>query len=421
MAISKQMIGNVQRLAKYFAVLALLIGICAEAHAGESPIAFHGYGQLICGSTLSSTHNLLSVSNLQYDGDINCGSESLVGAQLDIKANDHITFTAQGLDRPKDRSAPNHPELVIAALAFDYGDDWPTLHVGRQKVPWYMYSPNLEVGESYVWIRPPMSVYFETPDYYDGVSLSKNLLFGNWVFKPLVGYGWFHTDYYGIPANGDPPYRVDYSANRAYGLTFDLSYSSILRFRAAYLPSVISITSQSTDNLFNLLNELHHSATVDQLAVDNRPAMFKELGMQFTPGHWDVEAEYLQSKVENSYMGKAEDYYVSAGYRFGRFIPALTYGHTEKAPSMYALTTLRPNAYCPNPDGRWVRGQCAEYVEGLLDGQLSKNHFYDLSLRYDVTPHIALKLDMMVFDSGLSGAEKRPSSNLLSSGVTFYF
>jgi predicted porin len=170
-----------------------------------------------------------------------------------------------------------------------------------------------------------------------------------------------------------------------------------------------------------MMNTLGMNQTVDQLEIDHKSAVFRELGTEFTPGNWDFIAEYVQSKVSNSLAAKAEQYFVSAGYRFGRLTTALTWEHNQQAPSFNALNSFPSNASCFEPGIGLVPGLCTTYVTAVLTSQVAQDRYYDLSLRYDLTPHVALKLDYTAYDSGAAGAAKKSSANFVSGGVTFYF
>ncbi len=405
---------------------ALLLLTLASLQA-RADVEFHGFGQAICGTTFSNTHTgqsqngLRTVTNLRYEADPSCGPESLFALQMDTKLSDHVSLTAQLLDTPGS-PVQSDPRFSMAFVTFDFDDNWPEIRVGRQKVPWYMYSANREVGESYVWVRPPAAVYFETPDSFDGIYLSKTILLGHqWTLKPIAGYGGFSTSYSEAASGPYPGADLNYTANKGYGTGFELNYSSVLRLRAAYLSSAITITTSQTDSLFSMMNALGMSNTVNQLAVNHSAATFREVGFEATPGNWVFGGEYVQSVVSNSFVAKSEQYYVSASYRFGNLTTALTWEHNQQAPSFNALNSFPSNAGCLAPGVGLVPGLCAVYVNALLESQVAQDRYYDISLRYDLTPHVALKLDYTAYDSGAFGIAKKSSSNLLAGGVTFYF
>lgn len=381
-------------------------------------LSLHGFGQGICGSTGSNVHNVQQPTNLFYDHSLRCDQDSLLGLQLNAgwKQMPWLSFTAQTVALGTNRFVP---EAEMAFASLDFGGDLPTIRIGRQKIEFYMFSATKYFGQAYVWVRPPSAVYFEQPDWFDGISLSKTYLLGHdWTLTPEIDYGRFALTYTLAGHGNLSTTHVDFTGHQLGGIVLDSDYGSMLHLRAEYYLANVTLTSPAQSQLYQVLALSGLNDTVNDLDIVSKYGYFRGIGVEAKPGNWVFASEYVQSTVPNSIVPKSQLYYVMGGYRFGKLTTALTWQHNESGTGNQALQSVPPGAACFAPNGQLVPGLCAAYVSSALDGEKAHDRYYELSLRYDLSPHLAFKLDYIGYDSGLPGT---PSGNLVSGGLSFDF
>lgn len=380
--------------------------------------SLHGFGQAICGSTGSNVHNVQQPTNLFYDHSLRCDQDSLLGLQLNASMRQipWLSFTAQTVALGSDRFVP---EAEMAFVSLDFGGVAPAIRIGRQKMQFYLFSASKYFGQSYVWVRPPPAVYFEQPDWFDGISANKTYLLGhNWTLTPELDFGRFALTYTLAQHGNLPTTHVDFTGHKMGAFVLDSDYGSVLHLRAEYIVADVTLTSPAQTQLYDVLGMSGLNQAVDALDIVHKYGYFRGFGLEAKPGNWVFDSEYVQSNVPNSIVPKSELYYVLGGYRFGKLTTALTWQHNESGTGNQALQEVPPGAACFAPNGQLVPGLCGVYVSTALNGEKAKDRYYEVSLRYDVTPHVAIKLDYTAYDSGLTGT---PSANLLSGGLSFDF
>lgn len=100
--------------------------------------------------------------------------DSLVGAQLDIKLNDEFSMTTQAkfaVSVANDKAFI--PDLTWAFLSWRPTNDL-LFRAGRVRVPLYLNSQNMDIGETFDFARLPSEVYATaSTNNIDGISASK--------------------------------------------------------------------------------------------------------------------------------------------------------------------------------------------------------------------------------------------------------
>lgn len=393
------------------------IGLSAAALltplAALADIDFHGFGQVVGATTLDNSHTMAQPTNLTYAADPTFKDESLFALQADMSLSPNISATAQVVARGNNDFQPS---FELAFATYDFGDNLQ-IRAGRQRLPLYIHSPSRSVGQSYIWVRPPSSVYYEPADNFDGLSLTKSMTLGSGWSTRLVGvYGNFSTDE--TVTRDTSSYTATFTGTNMTGGSIDVSYRTLLHLRAEYLVSWITVSGPQLDSLFNLYRQLGLNQAADELAINDDYAYFRGLGFEFTPGNWLLTSEYVQTAGDHSFTPSLSSYYVTGGYSWGNLSAALTYQHLIGSPSYAALKDIPAGAACPTPTGQFVPGLCQTYARSFLDTNQDLDRYYELSLRYDLSPHAAIKLDYTAYNSGLAG---RPSANLISTAFTFDF
>lgn len=113
---------------------------------------------------------------MDYDGDWSFDSDTMLGLQLVVEPLDRLSLTGQLVTRGHsfDDVAEYTTEIEWLFASFDLAEN-ARFRTGRLRTPYKYYSESLEVGYSYVWVRPPPNVYaflFEPFSHFDGIDFS---------------------------------------------------------------------------------------------------------------------------------------------------------------------------------------------------------------------------------------------------------
>ena len=241
------------------------------------------------------------------------GRDNRLGLQVAADINERMSFTAQLLAR----AVPDNfnTEADWAFVGYDVNDALQ-VRAGKVKLPTFLTSDYIEVGYAYPWIRPPQEVYSLSPitslsglDFLWSVPVGDNTLLIQPYFGNSSGTGFVSGmqagSGLGFPAAGT---EVDFEAKKLGGINVALS-TAIGTFRAGYLT-----TEVSSDFAGGL--------------IDEDKASFASVGMNIDWNNFVGYAEWAsRDQDDGAEFGfpDQEAWYVTAGYRFGAWLPSLTY------------------------------------------------------------------------------------------------
>jgi hypothetical protein len=264
---------------------------------------------------------------------------------------------------------------------------------------------------------------------------------GRWELHPRFIFGSF---------SGDAAYQnqtLTVDAQNITGLALETVYGDWLSLRASYVFADGTIHDAQVDPLISTLQTLGDTTTASLLAASNDQARFASAGFVIDRNHWLLGSEYTHVVIDNSFLPSNSGYYVMAGYRFGPFMPLLTYGHRENKftnqnilASITPVQNPNPNPPPPSPISCATppppptslpcdpsQASCIQYLEYvgavagvtcLMQAAHTIDDYYEVGLRYDISNRTALKLDYIRYLSGVPGT---PGANLLSAAFTFNF
>jgi hypothetical protein len=412
-----------------------LISLAAAANA-YADVAFHGYGQVVMGTTFSNNRTFPTESQgYSYHADPTFTPNSNFALQASAPLGDGITATTQILARGDDDF---QPKFQWAYLKYDFNDTF-ALKAGRLQFPSYQFSDYQFVGEAYPWVVPPESVYFSQITAYDGLNLSLSKSVGDWYLYTQAIYGSFSgtvsnplTTYPGSPIAS---YTVE--DNNVTGLTFESTYDDWLTLRAAafYEETTLNPLSGPTSQLNGLISFIGSQPgstdAVKALVNCNDPTLYTTASVQVTRDKWLFIAEYqgLRNLAGATGITLPEfiNEYVSLGYHFGKLLPVVTFGHRNQW-----LSADKIKSAVGMPFDSIIGGIAANPTER------NKDYFYEATLRYDLTPTVALKLDYTFYQShyktsdypelgmltalgGGTAPQNPQSANRLLAAITFSF
>jgi Gram-negative porin len=307
---------------------------------------FSGFGTV--GGTFTSNSDFAYKHDAsEYTGatnQVDIGLESRLGLQAKIDFGSGFSITAQEVFRQR------------GSNEFDPGTEWlyvqysPTsdleIRMGRVVLPVFLYSDSRQVGYAAPWFRSPNEVYGEFPfNYVDGGQLTWQKSLGQFTvaLQGTVGStsGTFQ----------DGTLTIQTNAKDIYNESLSVTYGDLL-VRVAQTTLSVPNSLQLTPT-FTLSYEEHGTFLTAGAQYDNGKAVII--------GEW-ADTKQNNAPIFNEPLTASKSWYASAGWRFDKFLPLVTYGSVHQEQSLLSA---------PYTKGAWSAG-----------------------LRYDVVSNVALKAEV---------------------------
>jgi hypothetical protein len=179
--------------------------------------AFRGFGTL--GATTHSTDGVeyrrtTGQARGAESGELDFGTDSLAGLQIDARLNSKFDLVLQGVTRLR-ADGDWSPRLSQAFLRYS-PDDSLVLRAGRVGYDIYLLAESRQVGYSYLAVRPSPEFYGQiTNDDIDGLDVA---------YTRRVGRGLFKARAFGGAGSGELAFAdgtTSDSIGDVYGATFD--------------------------------------------------------------------------------------------------------------------------------------------------------------------------------------------------------
>jgi Gram-negative porin len=303
--------------------------------------------------------------------------ESRLGLQGTVDFGSGFSITGQEVFRERG-SNEFDPGTEWLYVQYAPNSDWQ-IRMGRVVLPVFLFSDSRQVGFAQPWFRSPQEVYDQFPfDFLDGgqITWQKSLGKLNISLQATTGTtnGTFQDGSISIVTN----------AHDIFNESISVTYGDFL-FRLAQttftVPNEIPLTSTYT------LSWQEHETLVTA-------------GAQYDNGRAVVIGEFSKTKQNfipqfGEPLTESTAWYLAGGWRFGKFLPLVTYGHVYEEQS-------------------------------LLSAPYSKAS-WSANLRYDVVSNIAIKAEVSEAkaNNGLYFAAPDLTSNksiyVYSLGVDFVF
>ncbi len=311
------------------------------------------------------------------------------------------------------------PTIEWANLAFDITPDL-NVRVGRMVLPVSIVSEYRKVGYANPWVRPPEEVYRLIPvTNFDGIDLSYRVRFGDFTNTLRAACGGKDINF------ADEYVLSEVKARDGVTVTDTLEWRGATLF-ASY--TRFRLTVDGVNPLFDAFRRFgpEGHAIVDRYDIDNKDFDAVGVGVRYDPGGWFVMGEWLRSN-SRTFMGDAQGWYVSGGYRFGAFTPYVTLARvrTLSSTSDPGLST----ANLPPPLAAQAGG--LNTVLSQLLGAAAQQKSLSAGVRWDFTRNAALKVqyEYLDLDTGSPGVlintqpgfEPGGTVNLFSIAVDFVF
>jgi predicted porin len=348
-------------------VSAVAAALCVAGPAqAVDNINFNGF--LTVGATMTDSD--VPYFNGNMTDEIGFEQDSRVGLQISADINEQIGVTAQLLGRARDEDYDAFFDWGFLSYAVNEN---VTVRGGKLKFPTYLISDYFEVGYAYPWIRPPQEVYYSNPltaisgvdvlwrapvgsadlliQPYVGTSRGQETLVPQWALEVDNMAG----DPFSLPDPGSIAF-VDFEAENLVGINTSLTWSGF-SVRAGYLTTDVKAQ--------------------DIGVIDADTADFWSVGATVDWNNIVSYAEYFEREIDgiaNLGFPNQKGYYVTLGYRLGKFLPHITYAQLENN---------------DNPTG-----SCGVVgVNPVPCGEPLEQDSITLGLRYELSTGAALKIE----------------------------
>jgi len=311
---------NVSYKLTLMALLAIVLyaaGVRAE-ESGTAVFTFNGFGT--AGVVHSSedqadfTSHIFQPAGAGYSHTWSTSVDSLIGAQVSVNASPKLSAVVQVISEYK-YDGSYRPHLEWANIKYQFTPDF-SVRIGRTLLPAFLNSETRKVGYTYPWVRPPSEVYRIAPlTSIDGMDVSYRLHFGELTNTIRMNVGSNETKLVNNNATAE--------TDRSRGISYTGEYGP-LTVRITYQKTWLTITAVNT--VFDAFREFGPQgvALADKYNFDNKPFSFRVMGASYDPGKWFVMTEWGQSESK-SVLGKRTSWYISGGYRSGKFTPYVTF------------------------------------------------------------------------------------------------
>jgi len=349
---------------------ALLSGAAsAETRFGEH-VTLTGFGTI--GAAVTDTDDAQFRSTLQQargaDKTADFGVDSRLGLQANGRFNDIFSMTGQ---LPVSRRIAKS-----ASLEWLYGEAKVTAgftaKLGRMVLPTFMISDSRSVGYAAHWLRAPQEVYLVYPaSSFDGGQVTYQRGLGPVTLTARLSAGRAKSTIFFSGAQG----QVELDGIRSVNLQVE---TGPWQARLGYTTA---------------------DAETRGLPLPPLTDKFTGAGLQYDDGHAIVLSEFVTRRQDSARGGllDSESWYLSAGWRFGKFTPYVT------------QSRFKP--------------------KGVAYGTTVSDKSTALGLRWDAMSNVAVKAQVQKTESGASSFVNaspaflagRPSVQVVSLAVDFVF
>jgi predicted porin len=314
-------------------LLAALLGAGLAAgtvHAQGAPeVKFSAFGTI--GAVHSSEPNADFVQNVfqthgaGFSDRTSFNPDSKVAGQMDVVFNPQWSAVVQLVSQ---QHADNGytPQVEWANVKYQPTPEL-SVRAGRIAAPFFLLSDTRLVGYTQHWVRTPVEVYATLPvTSNDGVDV---------LWKKQIGGASNALNVYAGTSTSelDDAYI---KSNPSWGVN-DTVQAGDLTLRAGYSFNKVDLEQR----YFKAINQGLLAFTVAPEPIGSMAAALAAkystqdvklnlftLGGAYDVGKWFVQGEYVKLQG-NSFIMDSESWYLTGGYRIGRFTPYATYASTK--------------------------------------------------------------------------------------------
>ena len=369
---------------------------------------FSGFASFGVGRLNLSDHRYIDYK----DGRWGANSDSTLGLQVNKQLTNRWGFAAQAVSNAYafQEREPYHPELEWMLLSYEVNAN-TRLRVGRIRNPFYFYSTTQEVGYTYLWARPPTSVYslfFHPFKHLDGGDITYNSAYNGVNYEYQLFGGHTSGHYEGIEVNVSqalgsritinwPHTSVYFTAERFKG---DATPPDSFKNLSAAFATYADVFS-ADPNIESAFDD-----TADAFVSQDQYTNSFSGGLEWNHNDLTLLGEVFLLRGENrNYSNDSDGFYVSSAYRFAKISPYLVYGEYENRFSGDTQRKIeKTEALVPansvgllGVEGAAQLDQLRAGTKFALDQYNSKQSSTILGVRYDFHAKADLKVEVEYF------------------------
>ncbi|GLS24954.1 hypothetical protein [Marinibactrum halimedae] len=313
--------------------------------------------------------------------ELNWRRYSKAALQFTFNIDENTSFVTQLISRGEEDFDTTAEWMY---LKHNFGNGWST-KIGRLRKPNYILSEFFDVGYAMPWTQPPVEVYgvLEESANYEAIDFTYDFEIGDWSAFAQAQYGRSETD-----SSVSPD---------LFAFNFNMNYD-YLTLRAGYSRADTFFQPDSDIGTLSVgVNAAYEAAyasaglTFDgQVGLNEETAQLAQffgVAAMYDSDTWLLMAEF--NSLEFDGLGVDEDgFYLVGGYRFGQFMPFISYARSESTDDDDREAPITMN---PVVDGAVVATQLSFNKE---------QDRFSLGLRYDFKPGIAFKIQYDSVDTG---------------------
>lgn len=218
-------------------------------------------------------------------------------------------------------------------LSHEFSDKL-TLQVGRKRIPFFYYSDSQDVGLAYPWVHLPAQMYGWEVVNYNGVSLYYKDTWGSWTSALNV--------FAGGERRKDTGYQKIYWGKRASSeVRWKDMAGAELSLRRDWLEARFLYLQAKTAGKVTM-DPAYGTYTTGNLS-DYKARKTYGVSLSAEPGNWVAKAEFLYQDVVKDY-GRDYAQLFALGYRFGRYLPLISFANYKQQLSGFANPADYPAA-----------------------------------------------------------------------------
>jgi hypothetical protein len=341
--------------------------------------------------------------------------DSRIGAQVAVNLTSKFSAILQVISE-QNYDGTFTPHVEWANIKYQFTPD-VSVRVGRTVLPSFLFSDTRKVGYTIAWARLPVEVYSLVPvANSDGVDASYRVQIGDFTHTVVGAYGRTETT---------SPNGYDNDATHQWVITDTVEHGAA-RFRITYQEA--RLTVGSLDALFNAFRSFgpQGNALADKYGPHEKPLELFLVGGIYDPLDWFVAGEWGTCDF-HSVLGKITAWYLSGGYRLGKFTPYVSFAQLKndanKSDPGLTVSALPPFLSGP-----------AMGLNGALNsilGSAPDQRTISVGGRWDLMKDVALKLqfDHSRLGAGSSGVlinvqpgfQPGGTVNLITAAIDFVF
>lgn len=277
------------------------------------------------------------------------------------------------------------------------------IRAGRMGAPYFMISDFRDVGYANTPVRPNLDVYGQVPvSSFDGVDVSYQFNVGSATLTSTLWTGNSKADFANtLTSAGAPTDPVSVEIKRTVGLNLLAEFENGLSIRFGHAGGKLTVGSPTTNTLIAAAQQLgalglsaEDQAGVGSLLTRDSKASFTGIGLAYDQNDIVLATEFTKRKNERGIVADTTGWYFMGGYRFGSFLPYVSWSRVKvddsngAAPSFASAGTVITNS----------GGAAAPALQQLIGGTTASFNTQKLTqrtisagVRWDVASGFALK------------------------------